>query len=107
MAYDDVLVQRLRDRLTDPAVTERKMFGALAFFTNGNMTVGVHDDQLIVRLSVPEVEAALTRPGVHPFEGNGRTMKSWILVDGDHLDDDSLDAWVAAALDHVTGLPPK
>ncbi|MBL7261903.1 TfoX/Sxy family protein [Paractinoplanes lichenicola] len=107
MAYDEVLAQRLRDRLTDPAVTERKMFGGLAFFTNGNMTVGVTGDALIVRLGVPEVEAAMSRPGVRPFEGNGRVMKSWLLVAGDHLDDAALDSWLAEALDYVTGLPAK
>ena len=107
MAYDEVLAQRLRDRLTDPAVTERKMFGGLAFFTNGNMTVGVSGDELIVRLGAPEIPAALARPGVRPFESGGRAMKSWILVDAGHLDDASLDAWLEEALDYVTGLPPK
>src|ERR1700753_2583832 len=104
MAYDEVLAQRLRDRLTDPAVTERKMFGGLAFFTNGNMTVGVSGDELIVRLGVPEIPAALTRPGVRPFESGGRSMKGWILVAGEHLDDPALEGWLAAAYDHVSTL---
>ncbi|MBU2666579.1 TfoX/Sxy family protein [Actinoplanes bogorensis] len=107
MAYDEVLAQRLRDRLTDPAVTERKMFGGLAFFTNGNMTVGVSRDELIVRLGAPEIAAALTRPGVRPFESGGRAMKGWILVAGEHLDDPALEGWLAAAYDHVSTLPPK
>lgn len=107
MAYDEVLAQRLRDRLTDPAVTERKMFGGLAFFTNGNMTVGVAGDELIVRLGIPEIAAAVTRPGVRPFEVGGRSMKGWILVAGDHLDDAALDSWLDEAFDYVTGLPSK
>jgi TfoX/Sxy family transcriptional regulator of competence genes len=107
MAYDETLAQRLRDRLTDPAVTERKMFGGLAFFTNGNMTVGVHADELIVRLDADGIAAALTRPGVRPFEVGGRAMKGWILVSGDHLDDPELDAWLAEAVDHAGSLPPK
>ena len=107
MAYDETLAQRLRDRLTDPAVTERKMFGGLAFFTNGNMTVGVHAYELIVRLPVPEIERSLTRPGVRPFEVGGRTMRGWLLVAPDHLDDVALDAWLAEALRHVLTLPPK
>lgn len=107
MAYDEVLAQRLRDRLTDPAVTERKMFGGLAFFTNGNMTVGVAGGELIVRLGPTEIAAALTRRGVRRFESGGRSMKTWILVAADHLDDPALDSWLEAALDHVTGLPPK
>ncbi|MDY7086454.1 MAG: TfoX/Sxy family protein [Actinomycetota bacterium] len=107
MAYDEVLAQRLRERLTDPAITERKMFGGLAFFTNGNMTVGVSGDELIVRLDPADIVAALTRPGVRQFEVGGRSMKNWILVAADHLDDATLDSWLTAALDHATGLPAK
>ncbi|MGK5677935.1 TfoX/Sxy family protein [Actinoplanes sp. URMC 104] len=107
MAYDEVLAQRLRDRLTDPAVTERKMFGGLAFFTNGNMTVGVHADELIVRLGAAGIERALTRAGVRPFEVGGRSMRGWVLVAGDHLDDPALDGWLDEAYEYVSTLPPK
>ncbi|MEV4343851.1 TfoX/Sxy family protein [Actinoplanes sp. NPDC049596] len=108
MAYDEVLAQRLRDRLAgDPAMTSRKMFGGFAFFTNGNMTVGVSGDELIVRLGPDGIAAALTRPGVRPFEVGGRTMKGWILVAGDQLDDPELDAWIAEAVDYAGALPPK
>jgi TfoX/Sxy family transcriptional regulator of competence genes len=107
MAYDETLAQRLRDKLTDPAVTERKMFGGLAFFTNGNMTVGVSRDELIVRLGPEGVAAALTREGVRPFESGGRSMRGWVLVAGDRLDDPELDRWLAEAYDHVASLPPK
>ncbi|WP_127504385.1 TfoX/Sxy family protein [Actinoplanes solisilvae] len=108
MAYDEALAERLRDRLRDdPAVTERKMFGGLAFFTNGNMTVGVSRDELIVRLGPAAIEAALTRPGVRPFESGGRSMRGWILVAGEHLDDPELDGWLADATDHVRDMPAK
>jgi TfoX/Sxy family transcriptional regulator of competence genes len=107
MAYDETLAQRLRERLADPAITERKMFGALAFFSNGNMTVGVHADELIVRLGPAAIETALTRPGVRPFEVGGRSMRGWILVGGEHLDDPELDRWLGEAADHVRALPPK
>jgi len=107
MAYDETLAHRLRERLTDPAITERKMFGGLAFFTNGNMTVGVSGDELIVRLGPDEIAASLPRPGVRPFESGGRSMRGWILVAGDRLDDPELDRWLAEAHDYVMGLPPK
>ncbi len=107
MAYDETLAQRLRDRLDDPAVTERKMFGGLAFFTNGNMTVGVSRDELIVRLGPAEIAAAVTEPGVRPFESGGRPMRGWILVAGDHLDDPELDRWLATAYAYVRTLPAK
>jgi len=107
MAYDEGLAERLRDRLTDPAITERKMFGGLAFFTNGTLTVGVSGDELLVRLGPAGIETALTRPGVRPFEVGGRSMRGWILVAGDHLDDPELESWLVEAAEHVRLLPPK
>jgi TfoX/Sxy family transcriptional regulator of competence genes len=107
MAFDEGLAERLRERLDDPAVTAKKMFGALAFLTHGHMTVGVHADELIVRLDPAEIEAATRKPGVRPFEVGGRTMRGWILVAGEMLDDPVLDEWVAVARAYVATLPPK
>jgi len=108
MAYDEILADRLRDRLRDAdGVAEKKMFGGLAFLTHGNMTVGVHGDELIVRLAREAVEAALARPGTRPFESRGRRMPNWVLVAGDHLDDPDLDGWLAEAAAFVATLPPK
>src|SRR3954451_19910219 len=107
MAYDEGLAERLRERLDDPAVTAKKMFGGLAFLTNGHMTVGVHGDELIVRLDPDEIERARQCPGVRPFEGGGRGMRNWILVSGEVLNDPELDRWLAVARAYVTTLPPK
>jgi TfoX/Sxy family transcriptional regulator of competence genes len=108
MAFDDALAERLRDRLRDAAgVTEKKMFGGLAFLTYGNMTVGVHGDDLIVRLDPAGTDAALARAGVRPFDVTGRPMRGWILVGGEVLDDSELDRWIEQARDFVATLPPK
>jgi TfoX N-terminal domain len=83
MAFDDALAERLRDRLRDVAgVHEKKMFGGLAFLIDGNMTVGVHGDDLIARITPDDTPAALTEPGVRPFDITGRPMRGWILVAG-------------------------
>jgi hypothetical protein len=108
MAYDEALAERLRDRLAATAgVVEKKMFGGLAFLTYGNMTVGVHGDDLIVRLSPNATESALARPGVRPFDITGRPMRGWVLVAGDHLDDAELDRWIADATAFVATIAPK
>ncbi len=107
MAYDEGLAERLRDRLADPAVTEKKMFGALAFLTHGHLTVGVHADELIVRLGPDDVPAALRRTGVRPFVSGGRPMRNWVLVAGEMLDDDELDHWIGESTRYVVTLPPK
>ena len=107
MAYDEVLARRLYERLDEPAVTAKKMFGGLAFLTHGNMTVGVHADELIVRLRPADVAAALERPGVRQFEVGGRAMRNWVLVSGEMLDEEDLDGWIAEARAYVDTLPPK
>jgi TfoX/Sxy family transcriptional regulator of competence genes len=108
MAFDDALAERLRDRLRDVAgVHEKKMFGGLAFLIDGNMTVGVHGDDLIARITPDDTHAALAEPGVRPFDITGRPMRGWILVAGEALDDDVLDRWVEQARTFVASLPPK
>jgi TfoX/Sxy family transcriptional regulator of competence genes len=108
VAYDDALAERVRDRLRHaPGVTEKKMFGGLAFLTYGNMTVGVHGDDLIVRMDPGATDEALAEPGVRPFDITGRPMRGWILVAGERLDDDVLDRWVEEASGYVATLPPR
>jgi TfoX/Sxy family transcriptional regulator of competence genes len=108
MAYDDALAERLRDRLaTVPGVTEKKMFGGLAFLTYGNLTVGVFGDDLIARIGPDSQAAALEEPGVRRFDITGRPMRGWVLVGGEVLDDPVLDRWLGAARRFVATLPPK
>jgi hypothetical protein len=108
MAYDEALADRIRDRLREAVgVAEKKMFGGLAFLTHGNMTVGVHGDDLIVRIDPDGTEAALAEPGVRPFDITGRPMRGWILVAGEALDDGALDRWIGQAGAYVAALPPK
>ncbi len=108
MAFDDALAERVRDRLRDAVgVSEKKMFGGLAFLTHGNMTVGVHGDDLIVRIDPADSDTALAEPGVRPFDITGRPMRGWILVAGEVLDDDVLQRWVQQGRTFVATLPPK
>src|SRR5256885_16334585 len=98
MAFDDALAERVRDRLRDAAgVHEKRMFGGLAFLTHGNMTVGVHGDDLIVRLAPADTDAAPAEPGVRPFDVTGRPTRGWVLVAGEGLPDRGLDGWGARA----------
>jgi TfoX/Sxy family transcriptional regulator of competence genes len=108
VAFDDALAGRLRVRLHDAAgVSEKRMFGGLAFLTDGNMTVGVHGDDLIARIDPAGTDEALAEPGVRPFDITGRPMRGWILLAGEALDDNVLDRWVDQARAFVATLPPK
>jgi TfoX/Sxy family transcriptional regulator of competence genes len=64
MAYDEVLAGRIRAWLADaPGVSERKMFGGIAFMVNGNMCAGIIRDELMARVGAPNYDEALQRPG--------------------------------------------
>jgi TfoX/Sxy family transcriptional regulator of competence genes len=108
VAYDEGLAERVRDRLAElPGVTDKRMFGGIAFLTDGNMTVGVTGDDLLVRVGPEATDAALARPGARLFDMTGRPMRGWVVVDGAELDDDVLVEWIELARSFVATLPPK
>jgi TfoX/Sxy family transcriptional regulator of competence genes len=89
-------------------VSERKMFGGLAFMVAGNMACGVLGDDLIVRLGDEEGEKALAEDGVRPFDFTGRPMKNIVFVSPEQTADDAgLAEWVDAGADYASSLPPK
>jgi TfoX/Sxy family transcriptional regulator of competence genes len=109
MAYDEGLATRVREELGDqPGLTEKQMFGGLAFLLNGNMACGVRGDDLIVRVAADTADAALEEPGARPFDLTGRPMKGWLQVAADgHAEDDDLRRWVGRGLAYASSLPPK
>ena len=109
MAYDEALAGRVRELISARAdVSERKMFGGIAFMVGGNMAVGVTGGELMVRLDPGDSEKALTEEGVRVFDMTGRPMKGWILVSGDRTSgEEGLAEWVEAGADYAASLPPK
>lgn len=109
MAYDEDLADRVRELLGDRAgVTETKMFGGIGFMVEGNMAVGVMNDELIVRVDPEEAGRALVEPGMREFDFTGRPMKGWLFAGGEAIaDPDGLREWVEAGADYATSLPPK
>ncbi len=109
MAFDDGLAQRVREVLGErPGLTEKKMFGGLAFLSSGNMLVGVIADVLICRVGPEATDDALAQPGARAFDLTGRPMSGWVLVGGDAVsEDDALAEWIARADRFVSTLPAK
>lgn len=109
MAYDEQLAHRIRSTLHErPGIVEKKMFGGVGFLLNGNMACGVYRDEMIVRLSERDFDAALKRPNVRVFDITGRMMKGWILVDKLGLaSTKSLQAWIEKSLHFAGSLAPK
>ena len=108
MAYDEGLADRVREALAGvDGVTERKMFGGLAFMVHGHMACGIVRDDLMLRLGAERAEAALGRPHVRPMDFTGRPMGGMVLVGAGGLRGPALPQWVDQAVAHVVTLPPK
>jgi TfoX/Sxy family transcriptional regulator of competence genes len=109
VTYDEGLADRVRDVFAArPNLTERKMFGGIAFMIGGNMAVGVIDDDLMVRLDPTDAERALAESHVRPMDFTGKPMKGMIFVDSAGTEsDEDLAGWVDAGAEFAASLPPK
>jgi hypothetical protein len=109
MTYDEKFAARIRKALGPrKGLVAKQMFGGIAFLLNGNMCVGIHKDELIVRLDPAETDAALAKPYTRVFDLTGRPMKGWILVGSKGIaTDPQLKQWVSVATRYAGALPPK
>src|SRR2546422_8504409 len=81
MTYSEAQAARVRKALAGrKEIIEKEMFGGIAFLLGGNMCVGVHGDDLIVRIEPAATAAMLKEPGAKPFDLAGRPgMAGWVL----------------------------
>jgi TfoX-like protein len=109
MAFDAALAARIRKQLGKRAgLAEKQMFGGLAFLLNGNMCVGVHGDEMIVRVDPEQTDRLLRERHVRLFDLTGRPMKGWLLVGAKGLATaPGVGKWVKAGLAYAGPLPKK
>ena len=110
MAYDEDLANRVRELVAGEAdLTEKRMFGGLAFLIGGNMSVSVSGQGgLLLRCDPTETDALLRKPHAEPFQMRGRVMDGWLRVDAEGVRTKAqLERWVSRGVDHARSLPPK
>ncbi|KZM74995.1 TfoX/Sxy family protein [Nocardia terpenica] len=107
MAYDEVLADRITERLAPRGVTAKKMFAGLTFLWQDNAMANLYDEGLMVRVGPDRMTDALARPGAKPVIMRGTPQNGWVLLDEEILDDDVLDYWLEWAFDVTCDLPPK
>ena len=109
MAYDEGLAEILREALADePGITEKRMFGGLAFLRHGHMVCATYRDLGMIRVGKPNELEALALPHLRPMALTGRPMPGLVEIDPDGLADDALrDRLLAMAIAFVRDLPPK
>ena len=109
MPYNEQLAERIRAIVGDgPGLTERKMFGGIAFMLNGNMFCGVIRDDLMARVGPDRHEEALASPGARLMDFAARPMKGMVFVSPEgYGSDDQLRGWVEQTLEFASSLPVK
>ena len=109
MAYDENLADRLRGAFGRvQSVTERKMFGGIAFMVRGNLCCGVIDDRLMVRVGPVSYEKMLKLSHAGPMDFTGKSMRGFVYVSPEGVRTaGQLQAWVQRGLDFVQTLPAK
>jgi TfoX/Sxy family transcriptional regulator of competence genes len=109
MAYDEGLAQRVREALEEQTnVTEKKMFGGLAFLLGGNMCVGIVGEELMVRVGSQAYENALGLPHAREMDFTGRSMKGFVYVGCAGFEADAaLQDWLEKGIRFTSSLPAK
>jgi TfoX/Sxy family transcriptional regulator of competence genes len=110
VAYDTELADRIRFLIgTGPGVTEKKMFGGLAFLVGGNMAISASGrGGALVRVDPDESSALIAMGPATEAVMGGRAMPGWLRVSAENLETDrQLTEWVSRAVAYARSLPPK
>jgi len=110
VGYDEDLANRIRELTAGEAgVTEKKMFGGLAFLIGGNMAVAASGQGgLLVRVDPEESDELVAKPHAAPMVMRGREMQGWLRVDDEGVRTKRrLEPWVKRGVAYARSLPPK
>jgi TfoX/Sxy family transcriptional regulator of competence genes len=109
MAYNGKLADRIRKVLAgQQGLSERKMFGGIAFMLRGKMCCGVVKDDLVVRVGPKLYEEALAEAHARPMDFTGRPLRGFVFIaPAGHKTDQALAKWVRRAVKFARSLPPK
>ena len=110
MAYDQDLANRIRELIADEqGVTEKRMFGGLAFLIGGNMAVAASGQGgILLRVDPEQSDALAAKPHAAVAVMRGRQMTGWLRIEPDGLKTRrQLEPWVARGVAYARSLPPK
>ncbi len=110
MAYDEELAERIRNLVAGkPGLTEKKMFGGLAFLIGGNMAVAASGQGgLMVRVDPEQSDELVADSQARLVAMRGRLMHGWLRVDTEQLQTtEDLAEWVERGTSFARSLPAK
>jgi TfoX N-terminal domain len=110
VVYDERLADRTRALVAgEPGLTEKKMFGCLAFLIGGNMTVSASGNGgVMVRIDPAGSDMLTGATGAEVVEMRGRPMLGWLRIAAAQVSTDrELTEWVARGTGYARSLPAK
>jgi TfoX/Sxy family transcriptional regulator of competence genes len=110
VAYDEELAQHIRELAAGtPALTERKMFGGLAFLVGGNMAIAASGQGgILVRVDPDEAPSLVEMTPAEVMVMRGRPMEGWLTVAAEHVQTArALAPWVRRGTAYAASLPAK
>ena len=110
MAYDEDLAARIRTLVADEAaLSEKKMFGGLAFLVGGNMAVAASGGGgLMVRVDPEQSDSLVSTTSATVMVMRGRPMSGWLYLETPAVAAaGELEEWVKRGVSFARSLPPK
>jgi TfoX/Sxy family transcriptional regulator of competence genes len=110
VAYDEDLADRICELVAgEPDVSERRMFGGLAFLVRGRMSIAASGQGgLMVRVDPEDTDEFLAKPHAQPFVMRGRAMQGWLRVDAEGVRTKrQLEPWVRRGVAYARSLPSQ
>jgi TfoX/Sxy family transcriptional regulator of competence genes len=110
VAYDEKLAARIRELVAEESgLTEKKMFGGLAFLIGGNMAIAASGQGgALVRVDPEESDTLVEKTNATVMVMRGRPMQGWLRVDTKDLRTKSqLAKWVDLGTAYARSLPAK
>ena len=109
MPYDEELAARIRATVAgESGLTEKRMFGGLAFLLHGNLAVSASGrGGLMLRVDPARTDTLVADPVAHRMVMRGREMDGWLRVDTTGLSGDDLERWITEGVTYARSLPPK
>jgi hypothetical protein len=110
VAYDEELADRIRELVgAEPALTEKRMFGGLAFLIGGHMAVTASGrGGIMVRVDPGQTDRLISTTAAVPMIMRGRPVDGWVRVDAEHVRTKrQLATWVRRGTTFARSLPAK
>jgi TfoX/Sxy family transcriptional regulator of competence genes len=110
VSYDEELADRIRELVVSESdLTEKTMFGGLAFLIGGNMAVAASGQGgVLVRVDPARSDTLVATTNARLMEMRGRSMQGWLRVDQEDLRTKrELAKWVQLGTTYARSLPAK